>query len=112
MELTLREIPHFPPPWSFAPPGRPEERRSRLAARRALVELKLSFTRAAVSVPGELGLALQTQVRQACEPLELWLLRGPLLEALPEEAAAAQAGELSRALARSLEGVAAQRPPR
>ena len=98
MELTLREIPDFPPPWSYALAGQPGERRGRMAVRRAFTDLKLSFTRAAAAVPGLRGRDLQQQVREASEPIELWLLRAPLLAALPDEAAAVQARELAQAL--------------
>lgn len=84
MELTLREIPLFPPPWAYACAGKPDERRGRVAARRAFVELKLAFMRAVHDVPGEAGLILQQQVRQASEPIELWLIRSAVLAALPE----------------------------
>ncbi len=85
LQLTLREIPHFPPPWSYACAGRPDERRGRIALRRAFVDLKLSFMRAAADVPGDMGRHLQTLVRQAAEPIELWLIHGSLLAALPRE---------------------------
>jgi hypothetical protein len=85
LHLTLREIPYFPPPWSFACAGRPNERRGRIALRQAFVELKLIFMRAASDVPGDTGRHLQTLVRQACEPIELWLIHGSLLAALPDE---------------------------
>lgn len=84
MDLTLREIPAFPPPWAFASTGRSEERRGRVAARRAFVALRLSFMRAAADVPGMAGEQLQRAVRQASEPIELWLLQTSLLAALPE----------------------------
>lgn len=85
LNLTLREIPDFPPPWSYASAGHPGERRGRIAARRAFVDLKLSFTRAAAELADSYGHELQAQVRQACEPIELWLLRTALLTALPDE---------------------------
>ena len=84
LHLTLREIPRFPPPWSYACAGRPDERRGRIALRRAFVELKLTFMRAAADVPGDLGLHLQTLVRQASEPIELWLIHASLLAAIPK----------------------------
>jgi len=85
VQLTLREIPGFLPPWAYASAGQPGERRGRIAARRAFVDLKLSFMRAAAELPGERGAELQHLVRQACEPIELWLLRGCILAALPDE---------------------------
>lgn len=103
MELTLREIPDFLPPWSYACLG--AERRDlarRTAARRAFVQLKLGFTRAAALVGGPTGAALQRQICHASEPLELWMLQGRLLAALPEESAQQQARDLSGLLAQAL----------
>ncbi|MDM4764958.1 hypothetical protein [Pelomonas sp. SE-A7] len=88
--LTLREIPNFPPPWAFASLGGGQERRGRNRMREAFVHLKLACTRIAAEVPGLLGLELQRQVRQACEPIELWMLRGALLQALPPECECAE----------------------
>lgn len=84
-ELTLREIPNFPPPWSYVCAQRPEERRGRMAARQAFVGLKLCFTRAAAEARGAAADELRRRVRQAGEPIELWLLRAPLLAALPDD---------------------------
>ncbi|MDC8773245.1 hypothetical protein [Roseateles albus] len=85
LHLTLRDIPHFPPPWSYACVGRSNERRGRIATRRAFVELKLAFLRVAAEVPGEMGRHLQTLVRHASEPIELWLLHASLLAAVPKD---------------------------
>lgn len=85
LALTLRDIPRFPPPWAYANAGRPDERRGRVAVRRAFVELKLVFMRAAAEVRGETGQQLQLLVRQAGEPIELWLMRSTLLAALPRD---------------------------
>ncbi len=82
MELTLRDIPHFPPPWAFACTAQSDERRGRIAARRSFVALKLCFMRAAAELRGVHGEHLQTLIRQASEPIELWLIRGSLLAAL------------------------------
>lgn len=87
MELTLRDIPHFPPPWAFACTAQSDERRGRIAARRSFVALKLCFMRAAAELRGVHGEHLQTLIRQASEPIELWLIRGSLQSAL------ARAGE-------------------
>ena len=87
--LTLREIPSFPPPWAYASvrgdPQALRERRGRQAAQRALVELRLSFSRAAAEVRGAVGHQLQRLVREAAEPLDLWLLQPTLLDALPPD---------------------------
>lgn len=87
MELTLREVPGFVPPWTFAACRDPQERRGRAERRRAFIDLRLCCGRAAAAVPGEWGLRLQAQVRQACEPIELWLLQSSLLAALPDDEA-------------------------
>lgn len=108
MDLTLRDIPHFPPSWAFASAGRPDERRGRLAARRAFVDLKLIFMRAAADVRGETGQQLQQSVRQASEPIELWLMRSAVLAALlgDEEANLATHRQAMRdALAEAFPGV-------
>jgi hypothetical protein len=98
MELTLRDIPAFPPPWSYVSAGHPGERRGRVAARRALVDLKLCVTRAAAEIAGEHGAELQKRARQAGEPIELWLLRGAILAALPADSAAAHRRAMEQAL--------------
>lgn len=83
MELTLRDIPAFLPPWAFACVGQAQDRRSRQGARRHFVELKLCFTRVAAELQGPQGLALQERVRQAAEPIELWMLHTTLVASLP-----------------------------
>lgn len=62
--------------------GLPGDRMARLAARRAFVELKLAFIEAVGQLTGRDGDFLRQQVRHAEEPVDLWLLRGPLFEAL------------------------------
>lgn len=64
--------------------GPADERLALLVARRAFVEMKAAFLRAAQDVPGAAGLALQRQVQEACEAIELWRLRESLFVALPE----------------------------
>jgi hypothetical protein len=63
--------------------GPSDEHLAFVAARRAFVEMKAAFLRAALDVPGATGLALQRQVQQACEAIELWRLRESLFMALP-----------------------------
>jgi hypothetical protein len=63
--------------------GVPEERLARIAARRAFVELKTSFMRAAADACGPGGELLRRKVREADEALQLWRLRVALLAALP-----------------------------
>jgi hypothetical protein len=63
--------------------GPPEDRLARIAARRAFVELKTSFMRAASDACGPSGELLRRKVRDADESLQLWRLRVALLAALP-----------------------------
>jgi hypothetical protein len=62
----------------------PEDRLTRIAARRAFVELKTSFMRAASDACGPSGELLRRKVRDADEALQLWRLRLALLAALPK----------------------------
>ena len=66
---------HFSPGASL-----PADRSARLAARRAFVELKLSFLDALADVPDAAWLRLQVQ--KAEEAVDLWLLRAPVFAAL------------------------------
>jgi len=65
--------------------GLPQDRASRLAARRAFVEMKLLFLRATGPLEDRKGEWLRHQVRQATDPIDLWLLRGPVLRALSQD---------------------------
>jgi hypothetical protein len=68
-------------PRHFTPgAGMPGDRLARLAARRAFVSLKLTFLHALHDAPGTEW--LRTQVQYAEEPVDLWLLRAPVFEAL------------------------------
>jgi hypothetical protein len=62
--------------------GLPQDRRARLAGRRAFVEMKLLFLRATEALEDRKGEWLRNQVRLANDPIDLWLLRGPLLRVL------------------------------
>ena len=62
--------------------GLPLDRDNRIAARRAFVETKQLFLRSAETLQDPKGRWLRGQVRLANDPLDLWLLRGPLLAAL------------------------------
>lgn len=73
---------HFLPDASLPGAGLPGDRMASLAARKAFVELKLGFIEAVSVLTGRDGDWLQTQIRHAEEPVDLWLLRGPLLDAL------------------------------
>lgn len=65
--------------------GLPEERLARLAARRAFVNLKISFMRATADIQGGLGELLQRKVRHSHEAVELLRLRGAVFTALPTD---------------------------
>ncbi len=73
---------HFLPTAAVPGAGLPGDRMARLAARRAFVELKLAFIDAAGLLGGRDGGFLRQQIRFSEEPVDLWLLRGPLFEAL------------------------------
>jgi hypothetical protein len=80
MTLSVEHAPHARDPHTAF--NLPDERIARIAARRAFVELKLCFMRAAADVDGSLGVRLQQQVRRASEPVQLWQLRAAVLAAL------------------------------
>jgi hypothetical protein len=65
--------------------GLPHDRLARMAARRAFVEMKQCFMRAAADVHGPDGPWLQRHIRLAGEITELWRLRWVLIEALPAD---------------------------
>jgi hypothetical protein len=77
-----------PPPPSMLPSaalpgaGLPQERLARIAARRAFVDIKRRFIDAVAEVAGQRGQWLRYQIRQAHEPVDLWLLRGAVFSAL------------------------------
>ena len=73
---------HFMPSAALSGAGLPNDRMARLAARRAFVDLKLTFMEAVRSLPEHRGDWLRQQVRCAEEPVDLWLLRAPLFAAL------------------------------
>lgn len=89
---------------AFAMPegGMPIERLARLAARRTFVALKCLFIDAAACATGPRADWLRHQVRQSDDPVDLWLLRGLLLDALPGGEPGAQ---LRREVQRMLERV-------
>ena len=66
-------------------PGLPADRVARIAARRAFVDMKLLFLRSVENLEHRKGAWLRSQVRSAEDPIDLWLLRGPLLAALRED---------------------------
>ncbi len=73
---------HFLPDAALPGAGLPGDRMARLAARAAFVELKLGFVEAVGQIRGREGDWLRQQVRHAEEPVDLWMLRGPLFDAL------------------------------
>ncbi len=77
-------LPHADPtPWRAG--GTPQDRLARVAARRAFVELKQCFMRAAAGVDGDHATLLQLHVRQSSDVMDLWLLRDVVLESLPRD---------------------------
>ena len=63
----------------------PDARSARIESRRAFVEMKQLFMRAAENLAHRKGAWLRAQVRAAEDPVDLWLLRGPLLATLRED---------------------------
>ena len=57
----------------------------RIESRRAFVEMKQLFMRAVENLEHRKGAWLRAQVRAAEDPIDLWLLRGPLLATLRED---------------------------
>jgi hypothetical protein len=74
----------FTSPGELPGAGLPHDRASRLAARRAFVDLKTVFIEAIAQIPGSRGDWLRNQVRGCEEPIDLWLLRASVLDALAE----------------------------
>jgi hypothetical protein len=58
---------------------------ARIESRRAFVEMKQLFMRAVENLEHRKGAWLRAQVRSAEDPIDLWLLRGPLLATLRED---------------------------
>jgi hypothetical protein len=65
--------------------GLPADRAARVAARRAFVDMKQLFMRSVENLQHRKGAWLRAQVRTAEDPVDLWLIRGPLLAALRED---------------------------
>lgn len=83
--------------------GMPQDRHARIAARRTFVAMKHQFMAAVADVSGPRADWLRFQVRQAEEPVDLWLLRGLVYDALEREGPATERSrrELERLLART-----------
>jgi phytoene dehydrogenase-like protein len=65
--------------------GIPAAQSARIQTRRAFVEMKQLFLRAVENLEHRKGAWLRAQVRAAEDPIDLWLLRGPLLATLRED---------------------------
>lgn len=63
--------------------GLPADRQARIAARRRFVEMKADLMCACAVLAGPRGERLRHAVRQSTEAVELWRLRGAILDALP-----------------------------
>ena len=70
--------------------GTPQDRHTRLAARRAFVSLKQTYMLAIDAVNGPRAEWLRFQVRHAEEPADLWLLRAAVFDTLPQRECQAQ----------------------
>jgi hypothetical protein len=81
--------------------GLPAVRSARIESRRAFVEMKQLFMRAVENLEHRKGAWLRAQVRGAEDPIDLWLLRGPLLATLREDDVATRA--MRAALYRTLD---------
>jgi hypothetical protein len=83
------------------PMGVATTRSARIESRRAFVEMKQLFMRAVENLEHRKGAWLRSQVRGAEDPIDLWLLRGPLLATLREDDVATRA--MRAALYKSLD---------
>jgi len=81
----------------------PQDRTSRIAARRGFVHVKRCFMAAIERVGGQRGQWLRHQVRQTNEAVDLWLLRGAVFDAL--SARGSDAWQLRVELQRALDCV-------
>lgn len=107
MNLTLRDLPQFPPPWAYASAGQASDsgaRRQRGDMRRAFGELRLAFLRAAAEATGPFADQLRQRVQQAGEPIELWLMHRAVLAALPADSVERHDRALRAAFARVTDG--------
>jgi len=103
--LGLAELDAAPPEPTEFPylVGMPPARDARAAQRRAFVEMKQLFMHAVADLAHRKGAWLRSQVRAAEDPIDLWLLRGPLLGALREDDAGTRA--MRAALYKSLDAM-------
>ena len=84
-------------------PGLPHDRHVRIAARRTFVAMKQRFMAAVAELDCARGDWLRFQVRQAQDPVDLWLLRGVVFDALGREGPSTQRTRLE--LTRELDSV-------
>jgi hypothetical protein len=73
---------HFTPDAGLVGAGLPGDRLAQVAARRAFVALKLEFMQALDTLSGAEAAWLRGQVRGAEDPVDLWLLRAPMFDAI------------------------------
>ncbi len=78
--------------------GTPQDRQTRLAARRAFVNLKQTYLLAIDAASGARAEWLRFQVRHAEEPADLWLLRAAVFDALPAHEFREQRQSLQRGI--------------
>jgi len=78
-----------------------QQRASRIAARRAFVDMKLGFIKLAAQARGTMGSRLQQRVRQAQDPADLIGLQQDLADSLPHDSS--QAERLRQELAQQLQ---------
>ena len=83
---------------ALAGAGLPDDRQARLAARRAFVNLKLTYLAVVEALPGPRADWLRFQIRHAAEPADLWLLRSAVFDALPGRAHRAERDSLQRGI--------------
>ena len=85
MSATLSEVAGtLPAGQAMVIAGLSMERQTRIAARRAFVEMKQSYMGAASDISGSTAAMLQQRVRNASEAWELWSLRAVILASLTE----------------------------
>ena len=89
---------HHLPRAALSGAGMPDDRLARIAARRAFVNLKLTYLAAVEALPGPRAEWLRFQIRHAAEPADLWLLRAAVFEALPTQTHPAQRASLQRGI--------------
>lgn len=82
MSLPSPSPRHFLPDATLPGAGLPGDRMARLEARKTFAELRLDFIDAVDALAGRDADWLRQQLRHAQQPVDLWLLRGALFDAL------------------------------